>query len=81
LVCASKPMSGSRQCEDMHRHPTTCFITKQVRLRFPSFASKLVKERRWVVDVASSWRLREREAKDGAVGVRPNYPSLVVISL
>jgi hypothetical protein len=42
-----------------------------------------------VVDVASSWRSRESEAKDGqfdgvgcgTVEVRPNYPSLDVIFL
>jgi hypothetical protein len=89
LVCASKLMSGWRPCEDTHRRPTTCFITKQVGLRFPSFDSKLADERRRVVHVASSWRSRESEAKDGrfdgvgcgAVKVRPNYPSLVVIFL
>jgi hypothetical protein len=42
-----------------------------------------------VVHMASSWRLRESEAKDdrfdgvrcGALEVGPNYPSLVVIFL
>jgi hypothetical protein len=60
---------------------------KQVGLESPSFASKLVEERRWVVYVASSWRSCGSEAKDGrfdgvgcdAVKVRPNYPSLDVI--
>jgi hypothetical protein len=66
-----------------------CFITKQVRLGFPSFASKLMKERLWVMNVASSWRSCGSEAKDGrfdgvecdAVKVRPNYSSLDVIFL
>jgi hypothetical protein len=64
-------------------------IDIQVRLGFPSFASKLAKERRWVVHVASLQRSRGSEAKDGqfddvecsAVKVRPNYHSLVVIFL
>jgi hypothetical protein len=88
-VCASKPMSRWRPCEDIHCHPAACFITKQVGLGFPSFASKLVKERRLVVHVASSWKSCVSEAKDdqfdgvgcSAVEVRPNYPSWVVIFL
>jgi hypothetical protein len=62
---------------------------KQVRLGFPSFASKLAKEQWWVVRIASSRRSHESEVKDGmfdgvgfgAVEVRPNYPSLDVIFL
>jgi hypothetical protein len=62
---------------------------KQVVLGFPSFASKLVKEQRWVMHVASSRRSCGSEAKDdhfdgvecGTVEVRPNYPLLVVIFL
>jgi hypothetical protein len=62
---------------------------KQVRLRFPSFASKLAKEKRWVVHMVSSWRSRGGEAKDGrfdgvgcgVVEVEPNYPSSDVIFL
>jgi hypothetical protein len=54
-----------------------------------SFASKLAKELRWVVHVASSWRSRGSEAKDGrfdsvgcgAVEIGPNYPSLDVFFL
>jgi hypothetical protein len=73
----------------MHRHPAASFVVKQVRLEFPSFASKLANERWWVVHMASSWRSCEREAKDGrfdgvgcdAVEVGPNYPSLDVIFL
>jgi hypothetical protein len=61
----------------------------RVRLGFPSFASKLVKERWQVVHLALSWRSSGSEAKDGrfdgigcdAVEVRPNYPSLDVIFL
>jgi hypothetical protein len=75
--------------EDTHRHPVACFVVKQVRLGFYSFASKLAMERRWVVHVASSWRSCGSEAKDGrfdgvrcgAVEVGPNYHSLVVIFL
>jgi hypothetical protein len=73
--------------KDMRRHPTTCFIVKQVGLGFPSFASKLAEEQHQVVHVASSWRSRGSQAKDGrfdgvgcgAVEVGPNYPSLDVI--
>jgi hypothetical protein len=62
---------------------------KQVGLGFPSFASKLVEERRQMVHMASSWRSRESEAKDGRfdnVGcdtaeVEPNYPLLDIIFL
>jgi hypothetical protein len=65
------------------------FVVKQVRLGFSSFASKLVNERLRVVHVASSWRSRGGEAKDGwldgiecgAAEVRPNYHSLDVIFL
>jgi hypothetical protein len=64
-------------------------IVKQVGLGFPSFASKLVEERRWVVYMASSQRSHESEAKDGQFdGIRygtlevvPNYHSLIVIFL
>jgi hypothetical protein len=74
-------------CEDTCRHPTPCLVGKDGGLGFPSFASKLAKERQWVVHVASSQRLCGSEAKDGrfngvgcsAVEVRPNYPSLVVM--
>jgi hypothetical protein len=62
---------------------------KQVRLGFPSFASKLVKEQQRVVHVASSRSSCGSETKDGqfdgvgygAVKIRPNYPSLDVIFL
>jgi hypothetical protein len=88
-VCASKLMSGWRWCEDTRRHPVACFIVKQVGLGFPSFASKLVKERLRVVHVASSWRSCGGKAKDGrldgiecgAAEVGPNYHSLDVIFL
>jgi hypothetical protein len=88
-VCASKPMSGWRRCEETRRHPVAFFIVKQVGLGFPSFSLKLANERRWVVHVASSRRTRRSEAKDGrfdgvrcgAVEVGPNYPSLDVISI
>jgi hypothetical protein len=73
----------------MHQHLAAYFITKQVRLGFSSFASKLEKEQWWVVHVASSWRSCGSETKDGqfngvscgAVKVGPNYSSLVVIFL
>jgi hypothetical protein len=56
---------------------------------FPSFASKLAEERRWVMHVVSSQRSRGSEVKDGRfdgvgcgiVKVEPNYPSLDVIFL
>jgi hypothetical protein len=71
------------------RHLVACFVIKQVRLGFPSFASKLAKERQQVVHVVSSQRSRGCEVKDGrfdgvrcdTVEVRPNYPSLDVIFL
>jgi hypothetical protein len=86
-VCISKLMSGWRRCEDTRRHPAAYFIVKQVRLRFPSFASKLVKERWRVVHVVLSWGSRRSEAKDGwfhgvecaTSEVRPNYPSLALV--
>jgi hypothetical protein len=89
LVYVSKLMSEWRRCEDTHRHPAACFVVKQVELGFPSFASKLAKERRQVVHVASSQRSRGSKAKDGqfdgvrcgSVKVRPNYPSLDIIFL
>jgi hypothetical protein len=88
-VCASKLMSGSRQCEHTRQHPVACFVVKQVGLGFPSFASKLAKEGRRVVHVASLRRSRGSEAKDNwfdgvgssAAEVGPNYPSLDVILL
>jgi hypothetical protein len=43
------------------------FIGKQVRLGFPSFASKLVEEQQWMVHVALSWRLHRGEAKRWSV--------------
>jgi hypothetical protein len=62
---------------------------KQVGLGFPSVASKLAKERRRVVHVASSWRSHGSEAKDrqfdgvrcGVLEVGPNYLSFVIIFL
>jgi hypothetical protein len=66
-----------------------CFVTKQVWLGFPSIASKIAKERRWVAHVASSRRSCGSEAKDGpfdgvgcnVVEVGPNNPSLDAIFL
>jgi hypothetical protein len=78
-------MNAARDtCQDL----VVCFTQKQVGLGFPSFASKLVEERRWVVHVVSLRRSRESEAKDDrfdgvgcdAAEVKPNYPSLDVIS-
>jgi hypothetical protein len=85
-VCASKPMGGWRQCEDTCRHLTACFGAKQVGLGF-LVLPQLAEERRQMVHVASSWRSRGREAKDGrfncvecdAAEVRPNYPLVVVV--
>jgi hypothetical protein len=51
------------------------FITKLVGLGFPIFASKLIEKRWRVVHVASSWRSRGSEVRDGqfvGVGVRCN---------
>jgi hypothetical protein len=57
------------------------------RARVSQFCFKLVKEQRWLVHLASSWRSHGSEAKDswfdgvgcGTVEVGPNYPSLDVI--
>jgi hypothetical protein len=65
LVCSSKSMTGWRWYEDTCWYSVACFVVKQVRLGFPSFISKLAKERWWVVYMASSRRSRESEAKDG----------------
>jgi hypothetical protein len=62
---------------------------KQVGLGFFSFASKLAKEQRRAVHVASSQRSGGSELKDSrfdgvgcrAVEVGPYYPSLAVIFL
>jgi hypothetical protein len=72
---------------DTHRDLAACFAWKRDGLEFPSFDSKLAKERQRVVHVASSRRSCGCEAKDcrfdgvgcGAVEVGPNYPSLDVI--
>jgi hypothetical protein len=61
---------------------------KHVGLEFSSFASKLTKERRQVMHVASSWRSRGSEAENGrfdgvgcgVVEIKSKYPSLTVIS-
>jgi hypothetical protein len=91
FVWASKPsarrfaclcLETNEQMKTVWGHSTACFVGKQVRLRFPSFASKLVKEQRWVVHMASSWTPRGSEVKDGrfdGVGcstpfVRCNFP-------
>jgi hypothetical protein len=89
LVWASKLMSEWRRCEDTHWHSAACFVVKQVGLGFSSFASKLVKEWRWVVHIVSSWRSRRNKEKDGwfndvgcsVVEVRPNYYLVDVIFL
>jgi hypothetical protein len=78
-------MSGWRQCDDTRRYLVACFVVKQDRLGFPSFASNLAEERRCVVHMASSRRLRGSEAKDGrfdgirccAMEVGPNYRLVV----
>jgi hypothetical protein len=49
----------------MCQHLVTCFVAKQVGLGFPSFASKLAKERWQVVHVESCWWSHGSEAKDG----------------
>jgi hypothetical protein len=74
--------------EGTREHPVACFITKQDRLGFSSFASKLAKKRWRVVHMALSRRSRKSEAKNGrfngvgcgAMEVVPNYPLLDVFS-
>jgi hypothetical protein len=74
---------------DTHQDLAVCFTWKQAGLEFLSFASKLVEERRWVVNVASSRMSYRSKAKDGrldgigcsTVKVGPNYPLLDIIFL
>jgi hypothetical protein len=54
---------------DTRRDLATCFSWKQVRLEFLSLASRLMETQRWVVHMASSWRLHRDEAEDGRVNV------------
>jgi hypothetical protein len=65
MVCrlCHKTDGRMKMAWDMGRDLAACFTWKQVRLGFPSFASKLVKEQRWVVHMASSWRPRGSKAK------------------
>jgi hypothetical protein len=87
LICASKLMGGWRQDEDMRQHLMAYFVTKQVEIGVSCFASKLAKERRRMMHVASSWRSRGSEPKDSrfdsvecdVAKVGPNYHSLSVI--
>jgi hypothetical protein len=64
------------------RDVVACFTWKQVRVGFPSLASRLVEARRWVVHVAPSQRWCEDQVKDGRVDatgcVRPCYPYFTV---
>jgi hypothetical protein len=59
-----------------------CFSCKQVTLGFLSLASRLMQVQQRVVHVASSWRLRRVEAKDGQVDamgcVRTFYSKIIV---
>jgi hypothetical protein len=52
-------------------------------LGFPNLASRLEKARRWVVDVAPSWRLRRDQVEDERVDVtgcvRPCYPYFTIL--
>jgi hypothetical protein len=59
LVCASKPMSGRRQCEDTRRLPAACFIIKQVGQGFPNFALKLAGGARGII-IEVAWRRSQR---------------------
>jgi hypothetical protein len=90
MVCRLDHKTNGRMktAQDTRRDLAACFPWKQDGLWFPSFASKLVMERRRVLHVASSWRSRGSEAEDGpsdsvgggTVEVRQKYPSLGVIS-
>jgi hypothetical protein len=98
LVCASKP--SGRRCASLCLKTDERMKTVQGKAstsggllrreasiaKVSQFASKLSKERQWVVHVASSQRSRGSEAKDdqfdgvgcGAVEAGSNYPSLDV---
>jgi hypothetical protein len=69
---------GRASVQDTHQDLGACFTWKQVRLGFPSLASRLVKARRRVVHVAPSQMLRQRQVEDGHVDamgcIRPCYP-------
>jgi hypothetical protein len=67
------------------RDPAACFTWKQVRLEFPSLASRLAEVQQRVLHVAPSWRSRADQVKDGRVDamgcVRPCYPSFAVFDV
>jgi hypothetical protein len=68
---------------DTRQDLAVCFPWKQITLRFPSLASRLVDAQRRMVHVASSLRLRREEAEDGRVDatgcVRPLYLKIFII--
>jgi hypothetical protein len=66
----------------MRRDLTGCFTGKQVALRFPSLASRLVEARWRVVHVAQSWSLHRYQVEDGRIDttcyVGPYYPYFTI---
>jgi hypothetical protein len=67
-----------------HVSRSGCLLHREAsRARIFQFASKLAEERRQVVNVASLWRSREDEVKDGranAIGyIRLFYPALLFL--
>jgi hypothetical protein len=74
-----------RSARDTHRDLAACLAWKQVWLGFHSLALRLAEVRRWVVHVAPSWRLRQRQAEDGWVDVMgcvgPCYPCFAIFFL
>jgi hypothetical protein len=73
---------GGRSARDTRQDLVACLTWKQAWLGFLSMTSRLTKARRWVVHVASSWRLRRVKAEDGwvdAMGcVGPFYPNFAI---
>jgi hypothetical protein len=67
---------------DMYQDLAACFALSQVRLGFPSLASRLAEARWWVIHVASSQKSREDQVEDGWVDatgyIGPCYPYLFI---
>jgi hypothetical protein len=77
--------NGRRSTRDLLLDLAVCFTWKQVRLWFPSLASRLTEARWRVVHVAPSHRLGRSQVKDGwvdAMGcIGPCYPCFTIFVL
>jgi hypothetical protein len=84
MVCQlhHKTDEGVKTAWGMHHDLAACFVWKQVMLRFPSRASRLVEVQWWVVHVTSSRRSCGDQVEDGWVNatdcVGPYYAYLSV---